>query len=205
MKHITIRKIHFVSGITLTIFIGLHLANHLASIVGVNRHIEWMNSLRHFYRAPIIEFLLLAAVLMQIYSGIRLFLSKRKTTKIGFEKLHVFSGLYLAAFLVIHVSAVLAGRFILHLDTNFYFGAAGLNSFPVNLFFIPYYGFAILSFFSHVAAIHNTKMKNSLLGLTVNGQSKAILILGALVMLLILYGMTNGFMGAKIPEEYRLY
>jgi hypothetical protein len=48
-------------------------------------------------------------------------------------------------------------------------------------------------------------MKNSLLGLTVNGQSKAILILGALVMLLILYGMTNGFMGAKIPEEYRLY
>jgi succinate dehydrogenase/fumarate reductase cytochrome b subunit len=97
MKHITIRKIHFVSGVTLTIFIGLHLANHLASIAGVDRHIEWMNALRHFYRAPIIEILLLAAVLMQMYSGIRLFLSKRKTTKIGFEKLHVFSKSFFVA------------------------------------------------------------------------------------------------------------
>ncbi|MFN5169997.1 MAG: hypothetical protein ACK5DD_10240 [Cyclobacteriaceae bacterium] len=205
MRHITIRKIHFVSGITLTIFIGLHLANHLASIAGVNRHIDWMNALRHFYRAPFIEFLLLAAVLVQISSGIRLFLLKRKTNKVGFELLHIYTGLYLAAFLVIHVSAIFAGRFILHLDTNFYFGAAGLNSFPVNLFFIPYYGFAILSFFGHIAAIHHCKMKNAMWGVSVNRQSKAILILGALVMLLILYGMTNGFMGAIIPEEYRLY
>jgi hypothetical protein len=205
MRHITIRKIHFVSGITLTIFIGLHLANHLASIAGVNKHIEWMNALRHFYRAPIIEFLILAAVLVQISSGIRLFLLRRKTNKVGFELLHIYTGLYFAAFLVIHVSAVLAGRFILHLDTNFYFGAAGLNSFPVNLFFIPYYSLAILSFFGHIAAIHHCKMKNAIWGLSVNGQSKAVLILGALVMLLILYGMTNGFMGAIIPEEYRLY
>lgn len=205
MSEIRIRKIHFVSGITLTIFIGLHLANHIVSIAGAERHIARMNALRHVYRTPIIEFLLLTTVLVQLYSGIRLFLSKRKTIKIGFEKLHVFSGLYLAVFLVIHVSAVLAGRFILHLDTNFYFGAAGLNSFPVNLFFMPYYGFAILSFFGHVAAIHHSKMKSSIGGLSVNGQSKAILIMGALVMLLILYGMTNGFMGATVPEEYRLY
>jgi hypothetical protein len=145
------------------------------------------------------------AVLVQMFSGLQLFLSKRKTIKIGFEKLHVFSGLYLAAFLVIHVSAVLAGRFILSLDTNFYFGAAGLNSFPVNLFFIPYYGFAILSFFGHVAAIHHSKMMNSIGGLSVDRQSYAILILGALVILLILYGMTNGFVGATIPEEYQLF
>ncbi len=205
MSRLTIRKIHFASGLVLTVFIGLHLANHVASIAGAERHIEWMNALRHFYRIPIIEFLLLAAVLVQMYSGIRLFVLKRKLTKIGFEKLHIFSGLYIAVFLIIHVSAVLVGRFILSLDTNFYFGAAGLNSFPVNLFFIPYYGLAIFSFFGHVAAIHNTKMKNSILGLTVNGQSKAILILGALVMLLILYGMTNGFVGATIPKEYRLF
>jgi succinate dehydrogenase/fumarate reductase cytochrome b subunit len=205
MSEVRIRKIHFVSGITLTIFIGLHLANHVASIAGAEQHINWMNALRHFYRAPIIEFLLLAAVLVQMYSGIRLFLSKRKTTKIGFEKLHIFSGLYMAVFLVIHVSAVLVGRFVLRLDTNYYFGAAGLNSFPVNLFFVPYYGFAILSFFGHVAAIHHNKMKNSIGGLSVNGQSKVILIVGVCVTLLILYGMTNGFTGATIPEEYQLF
>ena len=53
--------------------------------------------------------------------------------------------------------------------------------------------------------MHLGKMKSSIGGLSVNGQSKAILIMGALVMLLILYGMTNGFMGATVPEEYRLY
>ena len=205
MKEIRIRKIHFASGLTLSVFIGLHLMNHLASIAGSDQHIELMKMLRNFYRTPIIEFLLFAAVLVQISSGIRLFLSKRKTNKVGFELLHIYTGLYLASFLVIHVSAVLAGRFILHLDTNFYFGAAGLNSFPVNLFFIPYYSLAILSFFGHIAAIHHCKMKNAIWGVSVDGQSKAILILGALVMLLILYGMTNGFMGATIPEEYRLY
>lgn len=201
----TNRKIHFASGLVLTVFIGLHLINHIVSIAGAERHIELMNMLRNFYRAPIIEFSLLVAVLVQICSGTRLFLLKRKTTKIGFEKLHIYSGLYLAAFFVIHISAVFVGRLILNLDTNFYFGAAGLNSFPVNLFFIPYYGFAILSFFGHVAAIHNSKMKNSLWGLTVDGQSKTILVFGALTMLLILYGMTNGFMGVTIPEEYRLF
>jgi hypothetical protein len=205
MKEIRIHKIHFASGIVLTVFIGLHLINHLASIAGSERHIELMNMLRAFYRTPIIEVLLFAVVLVQISSGIRLFILKRKANKFGFELLHIYTGLYLAAFLIIHVSAVLVGRFILHLDTNFYFGAAGLNSFPVNLFFIPYYGFAILSFFGHVAAIHHRKMKNSIGGLTVTGQSKAILVIGAVVTLLIIYGMTNGFMGAAIPEEYRLF
>jgi hypothetical protein len=40
----------------------------------------------------------------------------------------------MALFLIIHVSAVLTGRFILHLDTNFYFGVAGINNFPFSLF-----------------------------------------------------------------------
>lgn len=131
--------------------------NHFISIFGAGRHISVMKNLRLFYRNMFVETTLLLAVLTQIISGLKLFISKRKTATTSFDKLQIWTGLYLAVFFVIHLSAVFAGRLYLHLDTNFYFGVAGLNSFPLNLFFIPYYGLAIISFFGHLSAVHNSK------------------------------------------------
>lgn len=163
-----------------------------------------MNSLRYFYRNVLIETILLFAVGIQIYSGIKLFRVNRTQSKSFFEKLHLWSGLYLAAFFVIHLGAVFAGRFVLKLDTNFYFGAAGLNSFPFNLFFIPYYGLAIIAFFGHIASIHNKKMKWNVFRLSPLSQAKIILGLGICIMIFTLYGLTNRFKGVEIPAEYNV-
>jgi len=114
------------------------------------------------------------------------------------------SCLYLAIFFIIHLTAVFGGRLFLHLDTNFYFGVAGLNSFPFNLFFIPYYGLAIISFFGHVASIHNQKMKYNILSVTPKQQSRAILITGILLTIVVFYGLTNHFKGVVIPKEYEV-
>lgn len=198
------KRIHYISGITITVFIGLHLFNHLLAIFGADKHIEVMNTLRLFYRNFFIELVLLLAVFVQIISGIILFRTNQKKAVSGFEKLHIWSGLYLAIFFLIHVSAVFVGRLVLHLDTNFYFGVAGLNSFPANLFFIPYYGLAVFSFFGHIASIHQKKMMRSVLGITPVAQSKAILILGAVFTLLIFYGLTNHFKGVAVPKEYEV-
>ena len=200
----TIKKLHYLSGLTITIFIGLHLFNHACSIFGAERHIEVMNSLRLFYRNIFVETILLIAVLVQIVSGLKLFRTKIKTAASSFDKLHIWSGLYLAIFFIIHLSAVLGGRLVLHLDTNFYFGVAGLNSFPFNLFFIPYYGLAILAFFGHIAAIHNKKMNQNILGLSPNGQAKAILVFGICLTIVIFYGLTNHFNGVEIPKAYNI-
>lgn len=199
-----IKKIHYISGLTITIFVGLHLFNHVCSIFGAEKHIEIMNSLRLFYRNIFVETILLVAVLVQIISGLTLFKTNRKIAISFFDKLHIWSGLYLAIFFVIHLSAVLGGRFFLHLDTNFYFGVAGLNSSPFNLFFIPYYALAIISFFVHIACIHNKKIKINILGLTPSGQSKAILICGICLTIVIFYGLTNDFNGVEIPTEYNI-
>jgi amino acid permease len=163
-----------------------------------------MTTLRHFYRNIFVETILLLAVATQIYSGLKLFKTKRKYAKTFFEKLHIGTGLYLAIFFVIHLSAVLAGRLFLHLDTNFYFGVAGLNNFPTNLFFIPYYSLAISSFFGHISAIHSSKMQQNIFGLTPNGQSKFILTFGICLTLIIFYGLTNKFQGVQIPTEYNV-
>jgi hypothetical protein len=198
------KKIHYFSGLIITLFIALHLFNHFCSIFGADKHIEVMNSLRPFYRNLYIETILLGAVLIQIISGIKLFKINRRTATTGFEKLHIWTGLYLAIFLVIHLGAVLGGRMFLHLDTNFYFGVAGLNSFPFNLFFVPYYGLAIISFFGHIAAIHSKKSKSDLFGLPPDKQATAILLLGLVITVAVFYGLTNHFNGVVIPKQYNI-
>ncbi|MBP9689971.1 MAG: hypothetical protein KBE91_10200 [Bacteroidia bacterium] len=198
----TINKLHFISGLIITVFIALHLFNHFCSIFGANKHIEIMNVLRLFYRNIFIETILLVVVLTQIFSGITLFRANRKNAKSSIEQIYIWTGLYLAIFLIIHLSAVLGGRYLLHLDTNFYFGVAGINSFPLNLFFIPYYLLAILSFFGHIAVIHINKMKLDLLNLTPKQQAKAIFIFGLILTIIIFYGLTNKFTGVKIPKKY---
>jgi hypothetical protein len=200
----TIKKIHYISGLTITIFVGLHLFNHVCSILGADKHIEIMNLFRHFYRNILVETILLLAVLVQIISGLNLFTTNRKTAITTFDKLHIWTGLYLAFFFIIHMCAVLGGRIFLHLDTNFYFGVAGLNTFPLNLFFIPYYALAIISFFGHIACIHNKKMKQNLFGFTPIRQTKAILTFGICLIVLMFYGLTNHFKGVRIPTEYNV-
>lgn len=198
------KRIHFISGIIISFFIVLHLFNHLFSLFGEQRHIEIMTMLRNFYRNIFIETILLFSIVTQIYTGIKQFNTKRRIAKTFFEKMQIWSGVYLAIFFIIHLSAIFAGRFILKVDTNFYFGAAGLNLFPFNLFFIPYYGIAILSFFGHIASIHSERMKMNILKLSPSSQAKAILFLGICIMLLLFYGLTNGFKGINIPKEYIL-
>lgn len=198
------RRLHYLSGVIISIFVGLHLWNHVGSIDGADAHIARMDTLRVFYRNIFAESILLAAVLLQIISGWKLFRLHRKTATGLYQKLHVWSGAYLAVFFIFHISAVMAGRFLLHLDTNFYFGVAGLNTFPLSLFFIPYYSIAILSFFGHIAAIHHKKMRHHILGISPAAQSAVLLGVGIGLTAFILYGLTNHFNGVPIPEDYKI-
>jgi hypothetical protein len=163
-----------------------------------------MDTLRFFYRNAIAETILICMVLTQIITGIKLFIKKRKKANSFFDKLQIWSGLYLTIFFVFHLGAVFIGRFILNLNTNIYFGVAGLNTFPFSLFFIPYYGLAIISFFGHISSIHRVKMKNNVLGIYPNQQAYLIFISGVLLSLITIYGLTNGFNGIEIPKEYHI-
>ncbi|RIW13399.1 hypothetical protein D0X99_16645 [Algoriphagus lacus] len=196
------RKVHFLSGLIISVFIGMHLINHGSAVLGEEKHIEVMNSFRKIYRNVFLETILISAVVVQIFSGLSLFRSRKNQVRSFFENLPYWSGLYLAFFLLIHLSAVFFGRLVLDLDTNFYFGAAGLNTFPYNLFFIPYYSLAIVSFFGHISAIHFRKMNGNLLFMSPKNQAVAILIFGFIVTFFLIFNLTNGFQGVEIPDEY---
>lgn len=198
------KKLHFFSGILIMLFTGLHLFNHAWSLVGAEAYIALMNDFRVVYRNVIVETLLLAAVCVQVVTGVQLFWKQRKIASLFFERLQIWTGLYLAMFFLFHVGAVMVGRMFLHLDTNYYFGVAGLVTFPFNLFFIPYYALAVFSFFGHLAAVHSKKMKRTLIGLSPVQQAKLGLVFGLLVAGFLLFALTNGFKGVEIPPAYEV-
>ena len=161
-----------------------------------------MNTLRYIYRNVFAESILLSSVCIQLFSWIREFTiyKKKETTRI--EKLNYFAGLYLAVFLVIHISSVFIGRYFLNLNTNFYFGAAGLNACPANLFFIPYYSLAIISVVIKLSLIFTKIIHKKASGTSTNIPTVGIIIAGITVALLITFGLTSGFTGVEIPDEY---
>lgn len=196
-------KVHRIAGTVLAIFIVAHLLNHMIGIIGIDSHISTMTFLRKIYRHVFFESVLLLCVLFQLVSGLKLFF-RSATTLQPWQRVQRLTGLYLAFFLFVHVSAVIVGRQVFNLDTNVYFAMAGLNTDPHRWFFIPYYFLAIFSFFTHLAAIHFQKAKRNFFGLPVKTQAQAIVALGFICALWILFVMTEGFGVAKFPEIYKV-
>lgn len=202
------RKFHYYSGVVLTIFIGFHMLNHCMILFGVEKHLEIMELFRKVYRFIVVEILIVIAALFQVYSGIQMIRQVRKRTETTFfDKVQYYSGLYLAFFLLFHLVAVFSGRMLFDLDTNTYFGIAGLNTFPYFFMFIPYYFLAVFSFFAHIAAIHAKKMKSTVMGFSPALQAKIILVKGFVIACLLMLALTNWGHGfeiiGKIKELYK--
>lgn len=148
-----LRAAHRASAVPLLAFAALHLANHLLALRGVAAHIGFMEAARAIYRLPLVEVLLLACVGIQMASGAGFAWLGRHTRRGFFAWTHAVSGIFLAAFLAIHVTAVLFARAWLGLDTNFHFAAAGLHTPPNHLFFAPYYFVAVSALAVHLACV----------------------------------------------------
>ncbi|WP_460675440.1 hypothetical protein [Hymenobacter coalescens] len=146
---------------------------------------------------------MLLAVAGQILTGLRLYRASRGQPQRALApRIQVFSGLYLAFFLLVHTGAVLAGRTLLGLDTNLYFAAAGINTFPFSLFFVPYYLLAVTAVFLHVASLHYQKGVSRWGEASARRQAVGVGAVGLLAGLLMLYAMTNRLQGLPIPPDY---
>ena len=145
-----LRGLHLISALGLAVFLILHLGNHIAGLWGQEAHIAYMATARRVYRAALVEPVLLALVGWQAVSGLTLVLRGWRTRRGRVAWLQAVSGLYLAVFLLNHVGAVLVGRFMLHLDTDVRFAAAGFHVPGWPLFFGPYYALAVTALGAHL-------------------------------------------------------
>ncbi len=198
----TLRKIHGLSALLIAVYACVHIANHLVGLVGVESHLAFMRAARLVYRYPVVEAVLLMAVAFQIYSGLT-FVVRGWKQRLGFMPwLQAGSGAYLALFLLNHVGAVLFGRTVLHLDTNFYYAAAGFYVPPFQFFFVPYYFFGVLALFTHLGcALHwrlHTKSRPARVLAVVLPSS-----VGFVVSLLIVLSLAGVFYPVQVPIEYK--
>lgn len=198
----TLRKLHGISALLLTAYALVHIANHLAGLGGVEAHIQFMQAFRQIYRLPVVEAVLLVAVVFQIVSGL-VFVARGWKQRQGFMPwLQAASGAYLAFFFLNHVGAVLLGRTVLQLDTNFYFAAAGFDVPPFQFFFAPYYFLGVLALFTHLGcALHW-----HLAGSSPTARALAVALpmgVGAVIALLIVLSLAGILLPVDVPPEYK--
>lgn len=144
-----VRRGHLISALIIGAFLATHMGNHLAGLAGQNFHMAYMTAARGFYRNVLIEPLLLLLLAWQIGSGLLMVARTWTARRGGVAWLQALSGIYLALFLLIHVGAVMYGRGMLGLDTDFRFAAAGFHAPPWQWFFAPYYFLAVVCLFAH--------------------------------------------------------
>lgn len=198
-----LHRLHRTSAAIVGLYALAHLANHLAALDGVASHVAFMDALRRVTRIPALEALLLACVLFQVLSGWILVARRWNERRTAFDRLQALSGLYLSFFLLVHVSSVLAGRFVQGVDTNFHFAAAGLHVAPFRLFFYPYYGLAVLALGVHLACAFHYLARERLGAVTRSRLACAGIAGGAVLSGLILAAFGGLLQPVTIIEPYR--
>ncbi|WP_379548537.1 hypothetical protein ACFCW2_05045 [Qipengyuania sp. DSG2-2] len=200
-ENFSLRTVHRYSAIVIIVFVALHLLNHLVGLAGQQQHIDFMAAIRPIYRNAVAEPLLLVCLILQMATGLRIVIKGWRSRHGAIAWTQALSGLYLIFFLLNHVLAVLAGRHILNLDTDFRFAAAGIHAPPFEWFFIPYYFLAVAALFTHLgcAAYWSLHSKNAAAG----SIAFAVLIVSGIIFGgAIVAGLSGVLFDVEIPAEY---
>lgn len=194
------RRLHRASAVVLLFFIVPHLANHLMALAGIDAHVAAMRQLRAIYRFAPVEVLLLVATLLQVVTGLVLAYRGRHTRRGFWPRLQIWSGIAIAAFLLQHVPAVMVGRYLQQLDTNFYFAAAVLQGGLYKYYFFLYYFAGLTAVFVHLAAALRLRMHPG----HARSLAAALVIAGGIVAaILILLCFGGAFYEIRLPAGYR--
>ena len=144
-----------VAAIVVVGFIAMHLINHLVGLVSPEHHIAVMKVLRHWYRNPLVEPVLVALMLFMVASGFILVRVRLTRVSDFFGSLQTATGAYLLLFITGHMNSVFVfQRSFVGKDTDFWFasgGPAGLLGDPWSVRLIPHYALGVWSVVTHAA------------------------------------------------------
>jgi hypothetical protein len=194
-----IRIAHRVSAVLLAIFLAAHLLNHVVALWGIAAHLAFMEGARLVYRSPAFEPMLLAAVLVQIVTGVEQVRAGWGTRRGFWQRTQAVSGLYLAFFLANHTFWVLVARVGYGLDSNFYLAATFLTIWPLPLLFAPYYALGVFALFAHLACAAHFRIHSR----TGDRLGQAFIACGAVLASVIVAAFMGAFYDIHLPPAYR--
>lgn len=147
------RHIHASSAIVLAAFALAHVFNHSLAIVSLGMNTALLHVLRLVYRQSVGQTILIAAVAVQVCTGLAMAWKYYLRRASPLRNLQLVSGVYLAVFLVTHLITVFTVRRT-GIDTDFVWAShapagllSGLSSVPL----VPRYSLAVLAVFVHLA------------------------------------------------------
>jgi hypothetical protein len=151
-----IRTAHGLSaGIIIAAFVIWHLANHVVALWSLDQNKAVMDVLRLWYRSNTVQPLLVALLLWQLLSGLRLLWAKLPSASDLYSSIQTATAAYLAVYVSSHLIAVFVlGRWFLAVDTTFPWASGaptGLLLDPWSVRLIPHYSLAVLFLVSHFA------------------------------------------------------
>ncbi|MEC3950228.1 hypothetical protein [Sphingobium sp. HWE2-09] len=149
-----LRVIHGVTALILIFFLAFHLTNHLFAWKGEFAHSAVMEAGRRVYRSPVVEPVLIAAMLFQVCTGLML-AWRWSARRMDFHKtFQVASGMYLAIYILGHMNAVFTlARWTFGIPTGWDFATGAPNGLihdPWSARLIPHYALAILLVIGHI-------------------------------------------------------
>lgn len=194
-----IRTIHRITGAILALFVFTHLAVHLTALAGAEAHLATLAAVQKAYRNPVVEPLLLIAILLQIVAGATLAVRHWRDAKSdGWARLQMWSGLVLAFFLLNHTGAALYTRYVAGLETNFWWGSGTLAHATARFWFYPYYTFGVMAVFAHLAVAVRYRWGSA-------GHAQAVLAGGAAVTAAILLAFGGWLYPVPLKPAYGAY
>jgi hypothetical protein len=148
-----LRVLHGITGLVILTFVAFHLTNHVTGLFGPLVHARVMAIGREVYRSQLVEAVLVAVLLAQVASGLRLAWrwSARPLDAAGV--IQVGSGAYLAAFILTHLnSAFVSARWVHGTPTDWAWATGapdGLLMDAWNIRLLPHYALGVFFVIAH--------------------------------------------------------
>ncbi len=151
-----LRVAHGISGTIVALYVLFHIFNHLLALISPEFHAAVMDIGRTVYRAKFIEPFLVAAMLFQVFGGLRLVWTGTETSTDRYQMFQIASGVFLSLFILGHMNSVfIYARTWLNIPTDWAF-AAGLPSGLIhdawNIRLLPHYALGVFFVLAHLAS-----------------------------------------------------
>ena len=202
----TVKSLHRGLSVLLLLFVPLHLIGHLAGLGGQGSFDRVQALLRPLYRNPVVEPVLIIALLAQAGLGLWLMWQRgRKGWRPGLMRWQSLSGLIVALFVLQHIPAMLAARYLAGLDTSYWWPASVASTLPFALYFWPYYVAGVAAFCLHLgiglSMVLRRRGKVQAAGRLVTASA----VIGVALGLAILAGISGQVDPVHLPPEWQAY
>lgn len=167
-----LRVAHGIAGSIAAVYVLFHIFNHLFGLISPEAHAAVMDLGRIVYREQLIEPLLVAVMLFQIFSGLRLVWTWSETSADRYRMFQIATGVFMSVFILGHMNSVfIFARTWLDIPTDWAFATGlptGLIHDAWNIRLLPHYALGVFFVLAHlvcglrvVMLAHNSKVSSA--------------------------------------------